>query len=580
MSAKVPGRIITFYSYKGGTGRSMALANVAWILASNGKRVLMVDWDLEAPGLHRYFHPFLQDKNLASSSGIIDLVMSLEAAAIKPPGERQSKEGEPDNKSWYLSLAEIEKYTQPLAWTFPKGGVLDLLPAGRQDDSYAARTNSFDWARFYDKFGGGVFLEAVKNNMRKHYDYVLIDSRTGVSDIAGVCTIQMPDWLVVCFTLNIQSIEGSAAIAGTVRKERSRADYALERPALRIFPVPMRVDYVEKERLETARESATKKLSTFLDHLPERTRREYWGSVEVPYVPFYAFEEVLATIADAPALTNSLLASLERLTKYLTDGEITAQESLSKEDRDRLKDSYMAGLNVQSVTTVLTRRPEFRSLADKVTTQHKAWLETKRDQGYLLSPSLAAQLRESIDLFVPLLQDGSFHEFWDASQRRIQRRHFVGAFLWGVAVVIALAGSLASTLWASQVYKSAPKLIFLTHELIQFLIAILAGSLGAAIGLLMHDWQLFSSDRFEQRGSGLKRFFLFVLDLLNGALTASALRFALDTGAFGMQVMSQPIALMVIAGYIGRRFVPSTLQLLIATGESEKERRKIENTLK
>jgi len=44
------GQIITFYSYKGGTGRSMALANIAWILASNGKRVLIIDWDLEAPG--------------------------------------------------------------------------------------------------------------------------------------------------------------------------------------------------------------------------------------------------------------------------------------------------------------------------------------------------------------------------------------------------------------------------------------------------------------------------------------------------------------------------------------------------
>jgi len=43
------GRIITFYSYKGGTGRSMALANVAWILASNGYSVAAVDWDLEAP---------------------------------------------------------------------------------------------------------------------------------------------------------------------------------------------------------------------------------------------------------------------------------------------------------------------------------------------------------------------------------------------------------------------------------------------------------------------------------------------------------------------------------------------------
>lgn len=48
--AQDTGRIVTFYSYKGGTGRTMALVNVGWIMASNGKRVLLVDWDLEAPG--------------------------------------------------------------------------------------------------------------------------------------------------------------------------------------------------------------------------------------------------------------------------------------------------------------------------------------------------------------------------------------------------------------------------------------------------------------------------------------------------------------------------------------------------
>ena len=53
------GQIVTFYSFKGGTGRTMALANVAWILAANGKRVLVADWDLESPGLHRFFQPFL-----------------------------------------------------------------------------------------------------------------------------------------------------------------------------------------------------------------------------------------------------------------------------------------------------------------------------------------------------------------------------------------------------------------------------------------------------------------------------------------------------------------------------------------
>ena len=52
--------IITFYSYKGGVGRSFALANVAAILSEWGCRVLAVDWDIEAPGLSHYFGPYIQ----------------------------------------------------------------------------------------------------------------------------------------------------------------------------------------------------------------------------------------------------------------------------------------------------------------------------------------------------------------------------------------------------------------------------------------------------------------------------------------------------------------------------------------
>jgi MinD-like ATPase involved in chromosome partitioning or flagellar assembly len=48
-------RVVTFYSWKGGVGRSFALANVGVQLALSGMRVLLIDWDLEAPGLERYF---------------------------------------------------------------------------------------------------------------------------------------------------------------------------------------------------------------------------------------------------------------------------------------------------------------------------------------------------------------------------------------------------------------------------------------------------------------------------------------------------------------------------------------------
>lgn len=46
-------RFIAFYSYKGGVGRSLALANLACLLARQGRKVLILDLDLEAPGQHQ-----------------------------------------------------------------------------------------------------------------------------------------------------------------------------------------------------------------------------------------------------------------------------------------------------------------------------------------------------------------------------------------------------------------------------------------------------------------------------------------------------------------------------------------------
>lgn len=304
MTGSSNGRIITFYSYKGGTGRSMAVANTAWVLASNGFRVLMVDWDLEAPGLHRYFHPFLIDKKLEASAGVVDLVWRFSNAVMSHPEE----EGSGDD--WYREYADLRDFTISLDWKFDRhGGMLDLIPAGRQDASYASRVNSFDWENFYNRLGGGVFLEAVREDMRSRYDYVLIDSRTGVSDTSGICTVHMPDQLVVCFTLNTQSIEGASAVAKSVAGQRDGG--------FRIFPVPMRVEDGEKTKLERARDLAIDKFSSALSWLMQDEWLRYWGSVQVPYKVYYAYEEVLATFADTPMQTDSVLAAIEALSGYL-----------------------------------------------------------------------------------------------------------------------------------------------------------------------------------------------------------------------------------------------------------------------
>ena len=45
-------RTITYYSYKGGVGRTLLVANTAKYLSTLGKTVFALDLDLEAPGLH------------------------------------------------------------------------------------------------------------------------------------------------------------------------------------------------------------------------------------------------------------------------------------------------------------------------------------------------------------------------------------------------------------------------------------------------------------------------------------------------------------------------------------------------
>ena len=128
MSESSQGQIITFYSYKGGTGRTMALANVAWILASNGNRVLSVDWDLESPGLHKFFHPFLDESTVSATPGVIEIINDYASAAVDP-GPR------PTTGIWNLraSNGTLSRWNglsrRAASWTFcPPGARTAITP--------------------------------------------------------------------------------------------------------------------------------------------------------------------------------------------------------------------------------------------------------------------------------------------------------------------------------------------------------------------------------------------------------------------------------------------------------------------
>lgn len=337
-------RIVTFYSYKGGTGRSMALANIAWLLAANGLRVLVIDWDLEAPGLHRYLQPFLRDKTLQSTEGLIDFIVDFATEATSPTVAHADDSG--TEGRWYESAANLLSCAASVNWEhFPAGGTLDFVAAGRQDAGYAVRVNSFHWQQFYEKLGGGVFLEEVKRQLRPHYDYILIDSRTGVSDTSGICTIQMPDDLVVFFTLNQQSIEGASATAASAVAARKVVPNGSS--ALRVLPIPTRVDRSEKERLELALATARDRFEPFLDWLDEDDLDEYWGSAHIPYIPFYAYEEVLAAFGDPPYQTGSMLESVEKIAGWLTEGAVTKLPRQSEELRQRILPQFFRQARVR-----------------------------------------------------------------------------------------------------------------------------------------------------------------------------------------------------------------------------------------
>ncbi|MEE1740937.1 FxSxx-COOH system tetratricopeptide repeat protein [Streptomyces sp. BE147] len=329
MTAGRDGRIVTFYSYKGGTGRTMALANTAWILAANGKRVLAVDWDLEAPGLHRFFHPFLDPSTLGATTGVIDLITEYAWAATSPAQRADD---------WHREYARIQPHAvsltpEALGWEFPQGGTLDFVSAGRQNREYSATVSTFDWDNFYDRLGGGHFFDALREDMKANYDYVLIDSRTGLSDIADICTVHLPDVLVDCFTLSDQSIDGAASVA------RQIAERYTGRP-IAIFPVPMRIDEGEKEKADAGRALARLKFDRLPRDLSGDELTAYWGAVEIPYRPYYAYEETLATFGDEAGLTNSLLSAFERLTAVLTDRQITAMPPVGEEVRLRIRDAF------------------------------------------------------------------------------------------------------------------------------------------------------------------------------------------------------------------------------------------------
>lgn len=198
----------TFYSYKGGVGRTLALANVAWLLANHPTepaRVLTIDFDLGAPGLFQVFGT----KRASKSLGIVDYVTT------------------------YLQKARIPDVTEYIHKTVYNN--IDILPAGQMDSRYQRRLESIDWKRMYEGAFGYELIERLKSDISAispEYDYVLIDSLTGYSDVGGICVNQFPDTLLLLFRLNQQNLNG---IGNVFRALKPRSESELSRSVIPVI---------------------------------------------------------------------------------------------------------------------------------------------------------------------------------------------------------------------------------------------------------------------------------------------------------------------------------------------------------
>ncbi len=191
--------VLTYYSFKGGVGRTMALVNNALELALSGQRVLLVDFDLEATGIETF--DLLKPRH--DSPGLVDFITDYVTTGRAP---------------------DVRDYTYRVSSLVGKDVDIWIMPSGRRDALYGSRFNDIDWQDLYSRRDGYLLFEDLKAQWSTTFSphYVLIDSRTGHTDVGGICTRQLPDAVVVLFFPNEQNLLGLAKVVEDVRAESTR----------------------------------------------------------------------------------------------------------------------------------------------------------------------------------------------------------------------------------------------------------------------------------------------------------------------------------------------------------------------
>ena len=184
--------VTTFYSFKGGVGRTLLLANIGAILAARGRKVLLWDLDIEAPGMHRI--PALEPAE-PPRKGFLEWLRDWDADGREIPVTE-------------ARLAALTRAVRPV----PGTSNLCILPAFGEDADFADLYREIDWTAFmvHDAARGlDLFRAALAALLEAgQYDHVLIDSRTGLTDLGGLLAAILPHATVLVASYGHQNTAG------------------------------------------------------------------------------------------------------------------------------------------------------------------------------------------------------------------------------------------------------------------------------------------------------------------------------------------------------------------------------------
>ncbi|MEO5330004.1 MAG: hypothetical protein H7829_17370 [Magnetococcus sp. THC-1_WYH] len=226
-------KILTFYSFKGGVGRTALLMHLAIQWADRGRVVAVVDMDLNAPGLS--FHPWMDPHEdvALQDYGTSDLLSTyyanrdLEQGTFDfyPPSRLLREVRPADGDKWgsggrllalpagHISLPQAATFDNITQHKVPSSPSSE---DGQKDQEDPERRSLRAFAKLFRE----DLAQFKPPGSQRTIDYLLIDCRTGYPDLADLAMGYLADRIVLVSGLNGQNLKGLALTLETLRPGR------------------------------------------------------------------------------------------------------------------------------------------------------------------------------------------------------------------------------------------------------------------------------------------------------------------------------------------------------------------------